>query len=935
MADQKLTELNLTSPLPTPVVATDLFYVVRGGNSFAASGFMLPLQSGMTAVNNSLNTLTSNLTNTGVSLLSVIAQTGSTLDSKINSLSGYDAGVYATQVNLQSTGQQAWTAANSNAVNLSGNLTQTGATLGSKIDSLSGWSASAANLTSTGSTLDGKIGSLSGWSASAANLQSTGSTLDGRITTVSTNLGTTGSTLDGKINSLSGWSASAVNLASTGSTLDNKIGSLSGWSASAVNLTTTGATLDGRITTVASNLATTGTALNDRIGSLSGWSASAVNLATTGSTLDNKIGSLSGWSASAANLASTGQQAWSAANANALNLSGNLTATGQALSAVKVTGSNVVNAPNFSGIGGTQVILSGSMVLISGGGAGAGDVTLAQLNSLSGWAASANNLTQTGATLISLISAASTGVSTLNGASGVLNILGAGNVTVTTVGQNITVSGSGGDTSAFATIVNLAATGSTLDSKINSLSGWSASAVNLTATGSTLDGRITTVANNLATTGSNLDSKINSLSGWSASAASLTTTGVNLGSKIDSLSGWSASAVNLTSTGSTLDGRITTVASNLATTGSTLNSKINSLSGWSASAANLAATGSTLDSKINSLSGWSASAANLTATGSTLDGRINTVVTNLGTTGSTLDNRITSLSGWSASALNLASTGSTLNTKIDSLSGWSASAANLTATGSTLWNRDISISGAIVAQIGASPAQSQLLVSVSQASHGFTLGDIIRSSGANLFTKARADTAVNAEAVGYVTFVTDSSSFQYSPGGLVTGNFVAAPGNVLFLSPYSSGSLTNTEPTTVGQISKPLISVLESGSKGIFLNLRGVQITATAAEGIGQNFQFGTSYTLQSTDLDKNVVISSLTAAVLTVPAVSGVYFPTGAQVLLTQFNTGQITVSPIHANVTVSGRDGALKLAGRYAQASLTMVSGDYWVLAGDISTT
>lgn len=57
------------------------------------------------------------------------------------------------------------------------------------------------------------------------------------------------------------------------------------------------------------------------------------------------------------------------------------------VSNVYVTGSNLVYQANLSGIGGTQVIRSGNYVLISGGagGGGAGDVTQAQLNSLSGF----------------------------------------------------------------------------------------------------------------------------------------------------------------------------------------------------------------------------------------------------------------------------------------------------------------------------------------------------------------------------------------------------------------------------------------------------------------------------------------------------------------------------------------------------------------------
>lgn len=52
---------------------------------------------------------------------------------------------------------------------------------------------------------------------------------------------------------------------------------------------------------------------------------------------------------------------------------------------LRVTGSNIIFAPNLSGIGGTQILRSGNFVLISGGaGGGAGDVTYAELTGASG-----------------------------------------------------------------------------------------------------------------------------------------------------------------------------------------------------------------------------------------------------------------------------------------------------------------------------------------------------------------------------------------------------------------------------------------------------------------------------------------------------------------------------------------------------------------------
>jgi hypothetical protein len=175
--------------------------------------------------------------------------------------------------------------------------------------------------------------------------------------------------------------------------------------------------------------------------------------------------------------------------------------------------------------------------------------------------------------------------------------------------------------SSYATIANLASTGSTL-------------ATNLAGTGSTLVSSINSLSGlftgytgdldstfatdiQLQNTGSTLSQNINSLSGtltndyYLKSNPSGFITGVDLSSYLTSSTASStyATITNLASTGSAL-------VTNLANTGSTLVSSINSFSGlFTGFTGNLDATyatdiqlfntGSTLDNKINSLSGVS------------------------------------------------------------------------------------------------------------------------------------------------------------------------------------------------------------------------------------------------------------------------------------------------------------------------------------------
>ena len=201
---------------------------------------------------------------------------------------------------------------------------------------------------------------------------------------------------------------------------------------------------------------------------------------------------------------------------------------------------------------------------------------------------------------------------------------------------------SGVANNTFSTIINLASTGSTLDSKINALSG------NNYLTTSSASTTYATILN-LASTGSTLDTKINNLSGY--------VTGTN-----------------------------STFTTNLASTGSTLNTKINNLSGYiNSSSSNIVfTTGNQTISGVktfveNTTFGDSAQGDFLVISGNNF-----TVYGSGNFTSGLFVNGNTVLTGSStlyATSVNLASTGSTLNTRIDNLSGYvNSSSSNIVFT---------------------------------------------------------------------------------------------------------------------------------------------------------------------------------------------------------------------------------------------------------------
>lgn len=91
------------------------------------------------------------------------------------------------------------------------------------------------------------------------------------------------------------------------------------------------------------------------------------------------------------------------------------------------------------------------------------------------------------------------------------------------------------------------------------------------------------------------------------------------------------------------------------------------------------------------------------------------------------------------------------------------------------------------------------------------------------------------------------------------------------------------------------------------------------------------SYTLVLSDADKLVEMNVATANNLTVPLNSSVAFPTGTQILLSQYGSGQTTIVAT-SGVTIRSNGGKLKLNVQYSGATLIKIGTDEWYLFGDI---
>ena len=575
------------------------------------------------------------------------------------------------------------------AVNsLTTNLNNTGTNLNTSINSLSGLFtgytgsldatyATDSQLNSTGNTLNIKIDNLSGYvdtqdSNISNNLASTGSSLLSNINTLSSNLNSTGSNLNDKINSLSG--------TLTGNYLTTN--SASSTYATITNLNSTGSTLNSSISSLS--------------GTLTSNYATIINLASTGLNLQNQINNLDNVYATDASVTSVANNLASTGNALETkigSLSGTLTSSYATISNLALTGSNLnTKIDNFSGTYQNFV------------------------DNLDASYATDSQLQNTGSTLSQNINSLS---GTLTG-NYYLKSNPSGFITGVDLSSYLTSSTA---SSTYATITNLASTGSALNSNINSLSGL------FTGYTGTLDA---TYASDLqlSNTGITLNNTINSLSGTLTgnyvtksngeftNRPTVNGTGVLLSGEAAAL----PSTIVYTTGDQNISGN-KTFSNNIYVSGTGYFKDINisnlselvlsgtkiTIDGNSGvySSTNIYISGNPVLTGVD-LSSY-ATITNLASTGSTLQGNINTLTNNLNSTGNTLDNKIGSLSGTLTSTYatisNLASTGSTLNTKINDLSGYvntqdNSISNNLISTGNTLQNSINSLSGSSVLLYG-------------------------------------------------------------------------------------------------------------------------------------------------------------------------------------------------------------------------------------------
>lgn len=133
---------------------------------------------------------------------------------------------------------------------------------------------------------------------------------------------------------------------------------------------------------------------------------------------------------------------------------------------------------------------------------------------------------------------------------------------------------------------------------------------------------------------------------------------------------------------------------------------------------------------------------------------------------------------------------------------------------------------------------------ITQSAHGFVVENVLEFNGTN-YVLAKADSAADTEVIGMVSSVIDANTFVLHSEGWTDGLSGKTPGTTYFLSDVTAGALVDTEPVTVGSVSKPLF-VADSATSGYFFNWRGIVVPAPqlAAGGTTGQVQYNDSSVL-------------------------------------------------------------------------------------------
>ena len=240
----------------------------------------------------------------------------------------------------------------------------------------------------------------------------------------------------------------------------------------------------------------------------------------------------------------------------------------------------------------------------------------------------------------------------------------------------------------------------------------------------------------------------------------------------------------------------------------------------------------------------------------------------------------------------------------------------------------------------------------------------------------------SADTIGLVTetIATNQEGFIITVGHLeeinTTGSLQSetwADGDVLYLSPTTPGALTNVKPTgatghivVIGYVEYAHVNhgkiyvkimngweldelhnvyintgTLANNDALIYESSTQLWKNKTIATALGytpapRDVTIDTKtiqYTLVTGDNSKFIELNFSGGNNIIIPTNTAQPFPIGAQIILSQYGAGQVTVVP-DTGVTLRSSGGKTKTAAQYAMATLIKRGTNEWYLAGDLTT-
>jgi hypothetical protein len=155
------------------------------------------------------------------------------------------------------------------------------------------------------------------------------------------------------------------------------------------------------------------------------------------------------------------------------------------------------------------------------------------------------------------------------------------------------------------------------------------------------------------------------------------------------------------------------------------------------------------------------------------------------------------------------------------------------------------------------PIPSAIKVTVTQADHGFLVGNVIRRQSGS-YVKALADASPHAEVEGVVESV-NGNDFTFVESGTISGLSSLTDGTTYFLSAVTAGLLTSTEPDPTLYISKPVLRATGT-TTGIVVQFRGLGISggSSSSSSGGGSIPGGVLQFISSTQIKWSFLYNSM-----------------------------------------------------------------------------